>query len=330
MRKVQVFIFIGFLLFTNYALGQKLVTPFQTHNQSPLIHFFGIPTNPGGTILEQNSFFFGNYFNVANNATSAQINDEAIYLDGEMYRNELILRYAMYSKLEVGITIPVVKHSSGVMDSFISNWHDTFNLPGKSRELMPDYSLSYFFMEEKEIIFEMNESNLSFGDISVSIGIPIVQALGHNLSFRSFLKLSTGNKENLIGSGTNDFGFQFTGMTNSSPKRKEFSFYYSGGYLRIGKGAILASKVTRNLGFGSVGLAFNANNNWYIKSQLDFHTSLYEKSYTKQLGKASAQLVLGVDYFIADDLSLTLAFTEDIIVNTAPDFVLQVGLSYQF
>ncbi|MDM8160363.1 DUF3187 family protein [Labilibaculum sp. K2S] len=329
MRSLAV-VFFTIVLFTNFAFGQKLVKPFQTHNQSPLVHFFGIPTNLGGSILEKNTFWFGNYFNIANNATSAQINEEAIYLDGEMYRNELFLSYGLLSKLDVGVVIPIVKHSSGVMDSFISDWHDAFNLPGKSRKVMPAYSLNYFFMEEEEIVFEMNESKLSFGDISVSLGTPIIQNPNHDLSFRTFVKLPIGNKTNLVGSGTSDLGFQITGMLNSTPERKEFSFYYSGGYVRIGKGALLENKVTSNVGFGSFGLAFNANDNWYLKSQLDFHTSLYEKSYTKQLGKASAQLVLGLDYFVANDLAVSIAFVEDIIVNTAPDFVLQVGISYQF
>lgn len=330
MKKLLVILVLGFTSFTNFTLAQKLVNPFQTHNQSPLVHFFGIPTNSGGSILDKNDFYFGNYLNIANNATSSQIKEEAIYLDGEMYRNELFLRYGLFSKLEVGITIPVVKHSSGVMDSFISNWHEAFNLPGKSREFMPDYSLSYFLLEEKELVFEMNQSKLSFGDISFSVGIPIVKSKKHDLAFRTFVKLPTGNKTNLVGSGTSDFGFQLTGMLNSIPARKEFSFYYSGGYLRIGNGALLANRVTRNVGFGSFGVAFNTNGKWYLKSQLDFHTSLYEKSYTKQLGKTAAQLVLGLDYFVAEDIAITLAFVEDIIVNTAPDFVLQVGVSYQF
>ncbi|MBN2595524.1 DUF3187 family protein [Labilibaculum sp.] len=329
MKSLSVF-FVAVVLFSNYTLGQKLVKPFQTHNQSPLVHFFGIPTNPGGSVLDKNAFWFGDYFSIANNATSSQINEEAIYLDGEIFRNELFLSYGLFSKMEIGIVIPVVEHSSGVMDSFISNWHDAFNLPGKSRDLMPNYSLNYFFMEKKEIIFEMNESKLSFGDISISLATPILRNPNHVLSFRSFIKFPTGNKINLVGSGTNDFGFQMTGMVNSTPETKEFTFYYSGGYLRIGKGALLANKVTRNVGFGSAGLAFHATDSWYLKSQFDFHTSFYEKSYTKQLGKASAQLVLGLDYFVANNLAVSFAFVEDIIVNTAPDFVLQVGVSYQF
>jgi len=330
MRGSAITLFLGLIAFTNYSIGQELLRPFQTHNQSPLVHFFGIPTNPGGSILKKNEFYFGNYFNIANNATSSQINEEAIYLDGEMYRNELFLSYGLFSRLEVGVTLPVVKHSSGVMDSFISTWHEAFNLPGKSRDLMPSYNLNYFFMEEKEVVFEMDESKLSIGDISITLGTPIHKGVKHEIAFRSFVKLPTGSRTNLIGSGTSDFGFQITGMLNSTPKRKQVALFYSCGYLRIGNGALLESKITRNVGFGSFGLAYNINNKWYLKSQLDFHSGLYEKSYTKQLGKSSAQLVMGLDYFIAKDLCLSVSFVEDIIVNTAPDFVLQLGVSHNF
>lgn len=214
MRSLPIFILSGFLLLTNVLLSQELVKPFQTHNQSPLVHFFGIPTNPGGTILNLHEFSFGNYFNIANNATSSLVNTEAIYLDGEMYRNELILAYGLLSNLEVSIQIPIVRHSGGVMDSFIRNWHEAFNLPGRSREYMKEYSLSYFFIENNQVVFEMNDSKLSFGDISISAGTSIVKRQLHHLSLRSFLKLSTGNKENLVGSGTTDYGLQLTGTPN--------------------------------------------------------------------------------------------------------------------
>lgn len=330
MRGLQIFLVFGFFLFTDYAISQELVKPFQTHNQSPLVHFFGIPTNPGGSILKKNTFYFEDYFNIANNATSTEVNQEAIYLDGEMYRNELSLRYGLFSNLEVGISIPIVKHSRGFMDSFISNWHDIFNLPEKSREFMPSYSLDYIFIEDKKVVFEMNESKLSIGDISILLGTPIHKGLKHEISFRSFVKLPIGNKENLIGSGTRDFGFQVTGTLNPFPLRKEVALFYSCGYLRIGNGALLANKITHNVGFGSLGLAYNVNNQWYLKSQLDFHSALYKKSNTKQLGNSSAQLVMGVDYFVSKDLELSLSFVEDIIVNTAPDFVLQLGVSHRF
>ncbi len=330
MKLLYFTLFIVFLMPVNSLLAQKIAKPFQTHNQSPVIHFFGLPTNPGGSILGKGEFYIGNYFNIANNATSAKNKREAIYLDGEMYRNELQFSYGLRSKLELGISIPVVRHSTGVMDSFISDWHETFNLPEKSRRIMPTYNLNYFFLENENFVFNMNESKLRIGDISVSLSTPIFGGKNHKLALRSFLKLATGKKETLVGSGTNDFGFQLTGTIKPIIDRGQSAWFYSFGYLRVGNGAVLDYKVSRNVSFGSIGLAHNVNNKWYLKSQLDFHSSFYKKSDTKQLGYASSQLVMGIDYFLSDKLSLTAAFIEDIIVNTAPDFTLQFGVSYHF
>lgn len=315
---------------TTSTYSQELVQPFQTHNLSPLIHSFGLPTHSGGRIMEENSLRLGNYFNMVNNATSSTTEDAVIYLDGEMYRNELYLSYGLFSKLEVGLMIPLVKHSSGIMDSFISGWHDAFGLPGKARSYMPKYDLEYYLIQDEEFVFQMNESKWSVGDISFSLGTPILQGGSHDLAFRSYLKIPVGNKNDLLGSGTFDLSIQLSGMIHSIPREKQISFYYSAGYLHLGKGALLSNLVSENVGFGNVGLSYNFNSKWYAKTQFDFHTSFYDKSSTRQLGKSSTQVTLGLDRFIARNTSISFCFIEDLIVNTAPDFTLQFGFSHQF
>ena len=330
MRILPFLIFLGLLASANSLVAQKTVKPFQTHNQSPLLHFFGLPTNPGGSTLGKDEFYLGNYFNISNNATSSIKKGETIYLDGEMYRNEFQFSYGLMSKLELSISIPVVRHSNGIMDSFISNWHETFNLPEKARKAMPRFKLNYFILEDKSSVLSMNESKLGLGDISISIGTPVLDRMNHKLALRSFFKLASGKKDLLIGSGTNDYGFQFTGTIKPVIERGQSAWFYSLGYLRVGNGAVLDQKVTRNVGFGSIGISHNLNNKWYLKSQIDFHSSFYKKANTKQLDNYSGQLTLGVDYFLSDKLVLTGGFIEDIIVNTAPDFSLLFGISYQF
>lgn len=330
MKALNSIILIIFLLIGISGFSQEHIRPFQTHNQSPLVHFFGLPTNPGGSVLEANEFFLGNYLNIANSATSAQINEEAIYLDGEMYRNELQLAYGLLPKLELSIQVPIVKHSSGIMDPFISSWHETFNLPGRAREYMQEGDLDYFYMENEAQVFQMQSSELNFGDISFALATPLLNGEYHQLAARGFFKLSIGDKSQLIGSGTNDFGFQFTGEVNAFPDKRQFCFYYSMGYLKVGRGAILSDIVSRNVGFGSLGLAFNWNGKLVPKLQFDFHTGFYHKSIMKQLGKNSMQMSLGADYFVSPKFSITGAFSEDLIVNTSPDFVLHIGISHYF
>ncbi len=330
MRILLFLFFTGLLTSANSLVAQKIVKPFQTRNQSPMAHFFGLPTSNGGVILEKGEFYIGNYFNIVNNATNSQNKTEIIYLDGEMYRNDIQFSYGFTSKLELGISIPIVKHIGGIMDSFISDWHAVFNFPEKGRRLMSAYKLQYFVLENEAFLFKMTESKLRFGDISFSLSTSVYNNENHKIALRSFFKLATGEKELLVGSGTTDFGFQFTGSIKPVIERGQFAGYYSMGYLRVGRGSILDGKASRNVGFGSVGISYNLNNKWYLKSQFDFHTSIYKNAHTKQLKKNSGQLVLGADYFVSDKMVLTASFIEDIIVNTAPDFALQFGVSYYF
>ncbi|RUT78841.1 DUF3187 family protein [Ancylomarina longa] len=325
-----IFSFLLLLFITaDIANCQNRVEPFQTHNLSPLVHSFALPTTTGGILQEKNHLSIGNYFNIANNATASQIEGEAIYLDGEMYRDELKLRYGLLSKLEIGLQVSFVKHSGGFMDPIITGWHKAFSLPGVARETMGDYHLKYAYLEGEQEVFDMETNKLQVGDISMSASIPIFYGSLHYLALHTFFKFSLGDKKALIGSGTNDFGLQLTGSIHPDIKAKEFAAFYSLGYLRIGEGALLSDIVSRNVIFGSTGLAYSINKRWIPKAQLDFHSKFYEKSNMKQLGKGSIQMVLGVDYFLSQKFVVNAAFTEDIIVNTAPDFVLQFGLTYQ-
>lgn len=330
MKPIRYLCLFCFLLFGNSLLAQEIIKPFQTHNQSPFVHFFGLPSSRGGSLLKKGDLCIGNYFNISNNATSSQKNEETIYLDGEMYRNELQISYGLLSKLEVGILIPVVNHSGGIMDSFISNWHKTFNLPEVGRKGMPAYKLSYFLLENKKVMFNMNSSKLSLGDIAISLSTPLLSGKNHTLAMQSFFKFATGKKDILVGSGTNDIAFQIMGTINPIIERGQFSFFYSLGYLRVGKGAVLDYLTSRSVCFGSIGLAHRINNKFYLKSQVDFHTGFYKKSNTKQLGSSSGQLAFGLDYFSSTKLAFSLALIEDIFVNTSPDLTLQLAVSYHF
>jgi len=327
--KIKFPVLVAFLLLTNFGNCQNKVEPFQTHNLSPLVHFFAIPASNGGMLLEKHHLSIGNYFNIANNATSSQLEKEAIYLDGEMYCNELNFRYGLLSKLEIGVQFSVVKHSGGFMDPLISGWHKVFSLPGVAREAMDDYHLKYLYLEEDQQVFDMEENKLQLSDISMSISTPLLTGNEHFLALKAFFKISTGDRKTLTGSGTNDLGFQLNGSIHPDIDAKEFAGFYSLGYVRIGDGALLADIVSRNVIFGSTGLAYSISKRWIPKVQFDFHSSFYDKSRTRQLGRGSVQMVLGTDYLISKKLLLNGAFVEDLIVNTAPDFVLHFGLTYK-
>lgn len=326
------FLFILFtliLICCNTLVGQFRIEPFPTHNQSPLIHFFGMPVNTGGKVLGKGEFIFNNYLNISNSATRSRILEEAIYLDGELYRNDFSVRYGLSKKLELGINIPLVKHAGGIMDPFIKGWHSAFGLPGKSREVMPNQHLAYMYMENNEAVLLMEKSEFDIGDISLNLATQLFKGEYNNLTIKVFFKFATGDKTNLIGSGTNDYGIQISGENTSIIKSRNLSFFYSTGFLKIGSGALLSDKLSKNLFFGNIGCGVKLKNKFIPKLQFDFHSEFYKQSATKQLGNKSIQMVLGTDYLVTNTIKFSASFTEDLIVNTSPDFVLQFGVSFK-
>lgn len=323
------FLFTLIVICINSVVAQFRIEPFPTHNQSPLIHFFGLPVNTGGKVLGKGEFIFNNYLNISNSATRSRILEETIYLDGELYRNDFSVRYGLSNKFELGISIPLVKHSGGIMDPFIKGWHSAFGLPGKSREVMPNQHLAYMYMQNNEAVLLMEKSELNFGDVSIDLSAQLFKGEHNNLIVKSFFKFATGDKANLIGSGTNDYGIQISGENTSIMKSGNLSLFYSTGFLKIGSGAMLSDKLSKNLFFGNIGCGVKLKNKFIPKLQFDFHSEFYKQSATKQLGNKSIQMVLGTDYVVTNTTKLSVSFTEDLIVNTSPDFVLQFGVSFK-
>jgi hypothetical protein len=329
IRFISIFTLLIALQFGD-VLAQKVIQPFQTHNQSPVVHFFGLPANQGGILQETGKFSISNYFYIANNATSKRLGQEAIYLDGEMYRNELYLKYGLSSKFEIAVHIPVVKHSSGVMDPIISGWHDAFDMPQKARSTMVKSALTYTYMQDEDPVFNVGDRSLELGDISFYLAMQLYKGKKNRFAIQASYKKSVGSKRKLIGSGSNDFSIQISGSSNAEANTKQFATFYSLGYLRVGKGLILEDLSSKDIVFGSIGLAYRLSNAFVPKIQIDAHTGFYRKSALKQLGNDSMQLVMGFDYLFSEKFCASFAFVEDLVVNTAPDFVLQFGVSYKF
>lgn len=313
----------------SYSQSDRYIRPYQIHNMAPFVHSVGIKSNLGGVLLKKNQFLCHNSFNIVNNSSAANVNGEIISLDGEMYRNEFSLSYGLTDKWEFNFTIPLVAHTSGFLDESISTWHSIFHFPETARRNQGKYAVNYNYFRDNRFLVQEKGTAIKLSDISLSLGNQIYRSEKYHLVFRLFYKQKIGSKQQLVGSGTNDYGVHFNFSTNSYFRSSSFSTFSSLGFVRVGGGALLGELRKKNILFGSLGLAYKKSENLFFKGQIDFHSAPY-KSSTKQLGKPSMQITLGCDYFISDHFLMTFAFAEDLIVNTAPDFIFHFGTSYYF
>ncbi|MFA8433902.1 MAG: DUF3187 family protein [Marinifilaceae bacterium] len=315
------------ILLSGSAFSQYKVAPFYTHNQSPLIHFFGLQGNEGGALLETGEFIFHNHINLVSNASAKRFYNERVYLDGEMYRMDFSVRYGFLDWLELGIDLPLVRHTTGGLDHLISSWHEAFNLPGKARSQMPYNEMGYFYSFNGNKIVSLEQPSSGLGDVSLLGAFKLLNRKGHTLCLRTALKLPTGNKRQLIGSGSTDFSVQLNGTIGSVNGYRGTLFYYSGGILFPGQGGLLEEIQRSRVGFGSLGWAFGIQHRLVPKLQLDWNGPFYRESSTKQLGKASVQVGFGAEFVLNPKTGFELGIVEDLVANTAPDIVIQLSFT---
>tara|TARA_R110001583_G_scaffold74459_3_gene206326 strand:- start:17852 stop:18835 length:984 start_codon:yes stop_codon:yes gene_type:complete len=324
------FIYIIFFCFGSYiGLSQTDIKPFSSHNQSPLIHSFGLPYVEGGKIVGLNKFSISSVFNLSSNSTNALTQNEIVYFDGEMARLDLNARYGITKRLEVGLNLPFVNQSKGFMDSSIDGFHSALGMTGGARAKTPRGQILYAYVQDDIFLFNFNESSFGIGDISFELGLKLLEHKTHSMALRTYLKLNNANKRKLLGSGTVDFSFQFSGQTTGLGPRPAY-FFYSFGYLRVGTGSLLEDMQNRNITFASLGLAVKATSWLAPKMQFDYHSKFYKNSMTQELGEYGMQFLLGADFILNEKLILTGGFSEDIKINTSPDFVLHLALNYAF
>ena len=101
------------------------------------------------------------------------------------------------------------------------------------------------------------------------------------------------------------------------------------GVLKNNAADLFETKVKDLVYFGSSQVGRKIRERLNLKLQLDYHTSLYSSD-LKQLGNASAQLVLGGTIKVSESFALDLSLSEDIAANTAPDVTFSLGLRRTF
>lgn len=324
--------FVYIILFCFSSLvGQSQIDikPFASHNQGPLIHSFGLPNVEGGRIVEKGKFSISSIFNLSSNSTNALTQNEIVYFDGEMDRLDFNVKYGITKHLEIGLNLPFINHSEGFMDSSIDGFHGALGMSGGARANTPRGEMLYTYIRNDKSLINFNKSVFGIGDISFELGFKLLDNKAYSMALRTYLKLNNADKRKLLGSGTTDFSFQFSGQTSGLGPRPAY-FFYSLGYLRVGKGSLLEDMQNRNITFASMGLAVKATSWLAPKMQFDYHSKFYKNSMTQELGDYGLQFLLGADFIINEKLILTGGFSEDIKINTSPDFVLHLALNYSF
>ena len=306
------------------ANANDINDPFRSANRNPLVQVHGLPVAQSAQLTADGRFNAALNLEASNNFVVDEKGDESIFLDGETYRADLNWRYGI-KRFEIGLTVPVISHQGGGSDSFIEEWHDLFGFPEGDRVDYPKDQLRYVYQQGDELLLDMSSNGEGIGDVSLSLAYQLAQTEQQSWALRAGAKFATGEVERLRGSDANDAYLSLHFSQASLGSKENLALHLSGGVLWLGDGEVLSDAQEDEVLFGSSTLAWSYSNSISFKLQIDAHSAFYD-SELKQIGDPSAQLIAGASIMAAEKLFVDISISEDIVVDTAPDVVFQLGL----
>lgn len=303
----------------------EISNPYTTRNISPLVQVYGLPATQSAVITSWGKFSGGVMVEAASNFTTSDKGSESIFIDGESYRTTLRWRYGASERLELGLDVPYVSHQAGRMDSFIENWHSFWGLPNGGREKYPQDQLSYQYSDNGQVLSNVSRNGDGLGDVSLSVGYQLAASDVRHWALRGGVKLPTGDADGLRGSESTDV-YGGLNYSDNSLADSGLTFHASIGALWMDEGEVLNEIRKDWVAYGSGTVSWSLSHNVSLKIQVDAHSAFYD-SQLKELGSNSAQLIVGGAIRLSEQVTLDLSISEDIVVDTAPDVVFQIGLN---
>jgi len=305
--------------------------PFAVSNPNPFILIHGLPATATARLLPDGASSLQLQVDLANNSISSSTSDESISLDGETYRARLIWKLGLAEGWQVGIELPLIKHSSGTLDGFIENWHNFFGLTNSDRTPWPKNRLLYRYERDGVTEVELTDNSAGLGDIQLLASRSLIETpAGGELTFNASLKLPTGDADRLLGSGAAELALWVSGSTPGLIPQWGLGGFMQAGLVAMKQGDVLPDLQRTSVWFGGVGVYWQATDWLVVKSQVDAHGSFYS-SKLPELGSDSMMLTLGGTILMDQGRSaIDLAIGENLITDTIPDFMLNMAYKTRF
>ncbi len=310
----------------NVSATEDIFEPFSTSNLNPFSQIYGPPLSRSAKLVETGKFDWHLQYEVANNFTDGTTGVESVVIDGETHRTTLSIGYGISDRWDVRADVPYLNHRGGSLDGFIENWHDFWGLPNGGREKVEDDLLRYIH-QSGSLQTRITRSSSAIGDVRLSLGYRLSEndESTRIWTIRGGVKLPTGEPEDLTGSDSSDVFFTLHLSDTEVFSHPALNFHGSLGFMSMGDGDILEDHLEDYLFYGSSTIAWSVSKRVSLKAQFDFHSAVYDSD-LKELGDFTGQLIVGGSIRLSEASRLDISVSEDIITDTSPDVVLQLGL----
>ena len=297
--------------------------PLQITNLSPLASLRAIPSQR--SVDTARGFSYAASATLSNHFTVENSEEESLFLDGQTDALTLSLRYGLPNQWDVEVNVPWRNHSGGFTDNLISSWHRFFGLPDGNRDSYPTDALHYQ-LSQPEHDRRLVRSASGLGDIHVAVSRPLLAIDGGQLGFSAGVKTASGQSSDWLGSGTTDI---FALLRFSGQQLGGWPLWWHGqvGGTRAGDSDLLGPQQRRSLWFAGLAAEWRLSPRWSALMQYDGHSALLDGA-LDALGEPAGMLSLAVRWRPTPHWMIDAGFSEDVVVESAPDITFLLNARY--
>jgi len=312
--------------------------PMPIRNQMPLYLFYLQMEPDRASVVKQGKFDIDAGYTVSNVTVSCFTPVSSLYeinIDAEVSRMTLDLRYGLSEKLEAGLDVPYLSLSRGYLDEFVEGFEDTVGATTpRSRTRQGSYNFNYSFRYNYQYLIKRTNASDGLGDIVLKAKYQISEegqnGFWPNASFRAAVKLPTGEKRSLLGSGEIDYGF---GVLLDKAFSEKIIAYTGFNFLVIEKPSFFSVlNLKRNMISGLLAVEYLLSERVSMVAQATGNSTPYPSSGTNALDESAIDIGLGINYRFKEkeNVSWHFAITENLNSASSPDVTIDTGFNIGF
>jgi hypothetical protein len=299
----------------------SLEGPFRVKNQFPL--FLHLNTPVLEKAAQEDSISLGlSYSSVFMKKGSA---DWLVDLDLESAEFNFTYKKNFPGWVELGLEIPVLGFSPGVLDQPLENYHSAFGFPDYGRSRYPKNEFHYRLIRKGKLVVEGESGKVGPGDLRLT-GKKDFSFAEMLLALKADLELPTGDPNTGFGNGSLDWGLAVIGERNLGQ-----AFKLTGTLGLVLPGDLKARETVTLQPYYYAGIAaeWALWKTFEVLGQCLVQTSPFPVTGISTVDQTGVLLTLGGRYAFGRN-SLELSFTEDLNTTGAPDFTFQLGVKHKF
>ncbi len=245
-------------------------------------------------------------------------------VDLESLMAELILRKRLGERLEVGLAVPFVRHTAGILDGPLEAFHNFFGFSDYGRSARPHNAFLLAIDREDQPVVRGTAGALRPGNVLLHVK-RVIHTTGPTVGAAGFLALPTGDPDQGFGNGALNAGLALLATHRLGTR---WTTHLNAGWMVPKSGRTDRADRLRTYPFAGADVAFSWMPGLMLHGHVRIQRSPFRRTGIREVDLTSVILGGGATLPIGKTTALVVSFTEDLFAASAPDFALRVGIRH--